>query len=149
MRTVPKAHHFLSPTSFTMMLSSQVLSSLRPWRIDLTCSRAIRSLGGEKTHNTPTYKFKCVCSLNIKSADRCFPTSLFVTGIWFGIFQVFLKRRWRFLWTTNLGWLNPLMSDGQLHPDTSHRPAFQTWTETHTICWNSYICTTTPMLQVL
>lgn len=41
-------------TSLTMMLSSQVLWSPSCWRIDLICSRARRSLGGDNsvTHIT-------------------------------------------------------------------------------------------------
>lgn len=40
-----------------MMLSSQVLSSPSCWRIDLTCSRARRSLGGDNTFTHITVKY--------------------------------------------------------------------------------------------
>lgn len=51
-------HYFLSSTSLTTMLSSQVPSSPRPLRIDLTCSRAKRSLGGDKAYMHFTIKCK-------------------------------------------------------------------------------------------
>lgn len=131
-----------------MMLSSQVPFSPSCWRIDLTCSRASRSLGGDNTvtHITGKYTHHIYCHTQRRNRSSkgdtqshvqthtVSPTSLFVTGIWFRIFQVFLTFQWRGLWTANLLWSNPTTPDGQFLLSTSHWSAFQTCTKTQTVC---------------